>query len=270
MRVARLAIAVSLFAVFLLFGLCSLPASVHAQVITATLRGTVHGADDGAPMAEVEVTLVNEATGDTRTATTNAAGAFAFTNLQVGGPYHVTANFAGFKPAEEKGILLTAARTRDVDLGLRLQEEVIEVSGNAIARNTSNRTVVTAAEMDELPSVNRDPRDVVRRNPEVTVEGATRALSIGGANNRYNSITIDGIRQDDDFGLNPSGYPTRRSPIGLSAVQELAVDSSPFDVRYGKFLGGNVNIVTKSGTNEFKGTVFGTYASDALLGSKSG
>jgi hypothetical protein len=241
-----------------------------AQVITATLRGTVHGADDGTPMAEVEVTLVNEATGDTRTATTSASGAFAFTNLQVGGPYHLTASFAGFKPSEEKGILLTASRTRDVDLGMRLQEEVIEISGNAIPRNTSNKTVVTAAEIDELPSVNRDPRDVVRRNPEVTVEGGSRALSIGGANNRYNSITIDGIRQDDDFGLNASGYPTRRSPIGLSAVQELAVDSSPFDVRYGKFLGGSVNIVTKSGTNEFKGTVFGTYASDALLGSRSG
>ena len=270
MRVARLAIPISLFAVFLSIGLVSRPASVMAQVITATLRGTVHGADDGTPMAEVEVTLVNEATGDIRTATTNADGAFAFTNLQVGGPYHLTANFAGFKPSEEKGLILTASRTRDVDLGMRLQEEVIEVSGNAIARNTSNKTVVTAAEIDELPSVNRDPRDVVRRNPEVTVEGGARALSIGGANNRYNSITIDGIRQDDDFGLNASGYPTRRSPIGLSAVQELAVDSSSFDVRYGKFLGGNVNIVTKSGTNEFKGTVFGTYASDALLGSQSG
>ena len=103
MRVARLAIAVSLFAVFL----SSLPASVMAQVITATLRGTVHGADDGTPMAEVEVTLVNEATGDVRTATTNTGGAFAFTNLQVGGPYHVTANFAGFKSAEEKGLVLT-------------------------------------------------------------------------------------------------------------------------------------------------------------------
>lgn len=266
MRVARLAILASLSIAFL----CSLPASVSAQVTTSTLRGTVKGADDGATIAEVEVTLVNEATGETRTASTNNNGAFAFTNLQVGGPYHVTASFSGFKAAEQKAIFLTANRTRDVELALHLQEEVIEVSGNAIARNTSNRTVVTAAEIDELPSVNRDPRDLVRRNPEVTVEGATRALSIGGANSRYNSITIDGIREDDDFGLNASGYPTRRSPIALSAVQEISVDSSPFDVRYGKFLGGNVNIVTKSGTNEFKGTLVGTYSSDALLGSRSG
>lgn len=266
MRVARLAVVASLLTLFL----WSLPSQVWAQVTTSTVRGTVKGADDGAPVAEVEVTLVNEATGETRTATTSGDGAFAFTNLQVGGPYHVTATLAGFRPSEEKGIFLTANRTRDVALALHLQEEVIEVSGNAVARNTSNRTLVTAAEIDELPSVNRDPRDVVRRNPEVTVEGGTRALSIGGANNRYNSITIDGVREDDDFGLNASGYPTRRSPIALSAIQELTVDTSPFDVRYGKFLGGNVNIITKSGTNELKGTLFGTYSSDALLGSRSG
>lgn len=266
MRVARLAVAVSLFCVFL----CSLSATVYAQVTTAILRGTVTSADDGGTMAEVEVTLVNEATGETHTAATNSDGAFAFTNLQVGGPYHVTANLAGFQPAEEKGILLTANRTRDVALKLALKQEVIEVSSSAVVRNTSNRTTVSAAEIDQLPSVNRDPRDVVRRNPEVTVEGGSRALSVGGANTRYNSITVDGVRQDDDFGLTASGYPTRRSPISLSAVQEVAVDSSPFDVRYGKFLGGNVNIITKSGTNEFTGSLFGTYASDALLGSKSG
>jgi outer membrane receptor for ferrienterochelin and colicin len=125
---------------------------------------------------------------------------------------------------------------------------------------------VSAAEIDTLPSVGRDPRDVIRRNPEVSVEGSARTLSIGGANNRYNSITVDGTRQDDDFGLNASGYPTRRSPIGLSAVQELTVDTSPFDVHYGKFLGGNVNIVTKSGTNELKGTLIATYTSDSFLG----
>ena len=266
MRVARLAVVASVFSVLF----CWFAASALAQVTTATLRGTVKGADDGQAMAEVEVTLVNEANGDTRTVTTNPDGGFAFTNLQVGGPYHLTANFSGFKQVEEKGILLAANRTRDLQLALHLTEEVIQVESNALARNTSNRTLVGATEINDLPSVGRDPRDVVRRNPEVTVEGGSRALSIGGANSRYNSVTVDGIREDDDFGLNASGYPTRRSPIALSAIQELTVDTSPFDVRYGKFLGGNVNIITKSGTNEFKGSLVGTYSSDGLLGSESG
>ena len=246
-------------------------ALVSAQVTTATLRGTVKGADDGVAMAEAEVTLVDDATGATKSATTNSDGVFAFTNLQVGGPYHVTATVMGFKQSEEKDILLTANRTRDVDLRMHLQEEVIEVAGTVITRNTSNRTIVTAAEIDQLPSVGRDPRDLIRRNPEVSVEGSGRALIVGGANNRYNSMTVDGIRQDDDFGLNTTnGYPTRRSPISLSAIQELTVDTSPFDVRYGKFLGGNVNIVTKSGTNEFKGTLLGSYTSDSFQGNRFG
>src|SRR4051794_4800675 len=145
MRVARLAVVVSVFTAVLFV----LSATVQAQVTTSTLRGTVRGADDGQAMGEVEVTLVNEATGDTRTSTTNSDGVFVFTNLQVGGPYHVTANFSGFKSAEEKAILLSANRTRDVTLALHLQEEVIEVESNALARNSSNRTVVTAAEIDE-------------------------------------------------------------------------------------------------------------------------
>ena len=265
MRVARFALVASWIGLCL----CLLTSPVGAQVTTASLRGTVKSADDGQVMAEVEVTLVNEATGFSKSVTSNSDGGFVFNNLQVGGPYHVTATVVGFKSAEETGIFLTSNKTRDVSLGLRLQEEVIEVAGSSVTRNTSNRTVITAAEIDSLPSVSRDPRDLVRRNPEVSVEGKDKTLSIGGNNNRFNSVTIDGIRQDDDFGLNGSGYPTRRSPIALSAIQEIAVESSPFDVHYGKFLGGNVNIVTKSGTNDFKGSLVGTYSSDALLGNKS-
>jgi hypothetical protein len=229
----------------------------------------VKSVDDGAPMAEVQVVLVDESTGSVKTASTNIDGGFVFTNLQVGGPYHVIATVAGFKSAGEKVIFLSGNKTRDVTLGVHVQETVIEIAVTSIAHTTSNRTVVSAAEIDELPSVGRDPRDVVRRTPEVSVEGRDRTLSIGGQNTRYNSITVDGIREDDDFGLNTSGYPTRRSPIALAAIEELTVDSSPFDVHYGKFLGGNVDIVTRSGTNEFKGTLVGTYSSDSLLGARS-
>jgi outer membrane receptor for ferrienterochelin and colicin len=126
--------------------------------------------------------------------------------------------------------------------------------------------LITSAEINALPSVSRDPRDLVRRSPEAVVEGRDKAMSVGGANTRFNSVTVDGVRQDDDFGLNQSGYPTRRSPIALSAIEELSVETSPFDVRFGRFLGGNVNIVTKSGTNDFHGQIIGTYSSDTLLG----
>ncbi len=244
--------------------------NADAQLITGTLRGTVTSADDGASMAEAEVTLVHEPTGTEKTTTTNADGAFAFTGLRVGGPYHVTATFSGFKPVEVKGIVLSADKTVEVNLALHLQEEVIEVKGNAVPRATSGRQVITSAEIEQLPSIDRDPRDMVRRTPEVTVEGSSHVMSVGGMNPRFNSITIDGLRMDDDFGLNSSGYPTRRSPIPLSAIEELIVEQAPFDVRYDKFLGGNVNIITKSGTNELHGEVFGTYTSNGLIGHQTG
>lgn len=249
---------------------CWFGSIARAQVTTATMRGTVKSADDGAAMAEVQITLVHLPTGNIKTVMTNSDGAFAFSGLRVGGPYRVTAQLEGFKNAEQDGITLSAGKTRDLSLELHLQEEVIEVAGSSIPRATSERTVVTSAEIEALPSVSRDPRDLVRRAPDVTVEGSNHTMSVQGANPRFNSITVDGIRQDDDFGLNSNGYPTLRSPIALSAIEEMTLETAPFDVRYGKFMGGNVNIVTKSGTNEFKGELLGTYSSDALAGNHVG
>ncbi|MEO8840018.1 MAG: TonB-dependent receptor [Kofleriaceae bacterium] len=246
--------------------LCVVSSTAFAQVTTATIRGTVTSADDGTSMTEVEVTLIHIPTGNIKTTNTNSDGAFAFSGLRVGGPYRVTAAVDGYKSAQEDGVVLSAGKTRDVPLSLHLQEEVIEVAGNMVTRNTSSRTVVTSQEIEALPSVSRDPRDLVRRAPDVSVEGGSHTMSIQGANPRFNSVTVDGIRQDDDFGLNQNGYPTLRSPIALSAIEEMTVETAPFDVRYGKFMGGNVNIVTKSGTNEFKGELLGTYTSDALSG----
>jgi len=166
MRVANLVVSAALLTGAVV---AALPSPATAQVTTATLRGAVKGADDGVAMAGVEVTLVDESTGVVKTATTDSEGNFVFNNLQVGGPYHVTAQLTGFKPSEETNIFLSSNKVRDVALGMKLAEEVIEVSGTATVRAASNRTTVTAAEIAELPSVSRDPRDVVRRNPEVSV-----------------------------------------------------------------------------------------------------
>jgi outer membrane receptor for ferrienterochelin and colicin len=243
---------------------------VYAQVTTANIRGTVTASDDKAPMAFVEVTLVNEGTGGFKVTQTNEAGEYAFTGLDIGGPYRVTAVLEGFKPVEKRGIAVSAGKTRGVNLQLSLAEEIIEVSGSAVPQNTSNKTIITAQDIEQLPSISRDPRDLVRRTPEASVEGRDKTMSIGGMNTRFNSVTVDGIREDDDFGLNSSGYPTRRSPIGLSAIQEMTVESSPFDVRYSKFMGGNVNVVTKAGSNIWHGGFLTTYSSDALLGNQIG
>src|SRR5690606_26683498 len=81
-------------------------------------------------------------------------------------------------------------------------------------------------------------------------------LSIAGGNPRFNSITVDGIGQTDDFGLNFGGYPSQRPPVSLDAISQISVDSAPFTAKVGGFSGGLINVVTKSGTNEFHGSLF--------------
>src|SRR5262249_30337620 len=107
-----------------------------------------------------------------------------------------------------------------------------------------------------------------------TAPGATRegtGVSIAGQNNRFNNIQIDGGANNDLFGLSPNGTPggqARAKPLSVEAIQEFVVQVSPFDVRYGNFAGGLVNAITKSGTNEFHGSLFGYYQGRSLSNTK--
>lgn len=254
--------------IFLAFSLTA-PA-LWAQVNTSGIRGAVVGSD-GAPIAGAEVTLVHTPSGNTSTARTNSSGEFAFTGLRVGGPYQVVALAEGYSPQEIIDIFLSAGKNQRVPVRLQqIEGEEITIEGVApTPRNTSPRSVFDAQIIDSLPTIGRDPKDIARLTPEVYLDGDASAMSIGGNNNRFNSVTIDGIRQDDDFGLNANGYPSQRSPISIAAIEEIAVETTPFDVRYSRFVGGNVNIVTKSGTNEFHGQVLGAFANESLTGSQS-
>lgn len=242
--------------------LCVATPAAHAQTTTASLRGTIVD-NRGNPVADAQVTLRNVPTNQSREATTNSAGQFAFGNLKVGGPYTLTGHKTGMVAATSQGIFLKAGSNPATYLQLASAEK-IAIVGQRLNRKTG---LYDSRDIDNAPSIGRDIKDVVRLNPEAVLDG--NSLSVGGQNNRFNSITIDGIRQDDDFGLNSSGYPTRRSPISMEAIEEVSLTSSPFDVRYGSFLGGNINVVTKSGTNEFSGVGFMTYRDSGLTGKKS-
>jgi hypothetical protein len=125
-------------------------------------------------------------------------------------------------------------------------------------------------EVGNLPSISRDIKDVVRTDPKAWVDPTNSdALEIAGVNNRYNTITVDGVRQSDDFGLNNNGYPTQRSPLSVDAIEAVSVLSAPFSVEYSFFRGSTINMVTKSGTNEFKGSAFYYSGDDSLLGDRT-
>ena len=94
-------------------------------------------------------------------------------------------------------------------------------------------------------------------------------VSMAGQNFRFNSVTIDGVAQNDNFGLNKGASATSRAPISIDAIEAINVNIAPYDVTYGNFIGGNINIVTKSGTNEFHGSAFYLTTDDGFTGNKS-
>ncbi|MCG8371120.1 MAG: TonB-dependent receptor, partial [Proteobacteria bacterium] len=124
-------------------------------------------------------------------------------------------------------------------------------------------------EIQNAPAFDRDIKDVVRLDPRVYInEADVDNVQCLGANPRFNSTTVDGVKMNDNFGLNRSGYPTERMPFPYDAIQNVSIELSPYDVQYGGFTACNTNAVTRSGTNEFDGSVFVSYGDSDLQGDK--
>ncbi len=244
----------------------------QAQETTSQLSGFVVG-DDGQPVAGAKVTIVHVPSGTTSTATTNASGQFSATGLRVGGPYRVTAQAEGMQEAAVEDLYTRLSERTSVTL---VAQPITQLAGVEVT-GASERDVTIGAgsrygaqEVHELPSISRDIKDVVRIDPKAWVDPTNSdALEIAGVNNRYNSITVDGVRQSDDFGLNNNGYPTQRSPLSVDAIEAVSVLTAPFSVEYSFFRGSTINMVTKSGTNEFTGSAFYYKGDDSLLGDKT-
>src|SRR6202008_991196 len=139
------------------------------------------------------------------------------------------------------------------------------------------KTVLTRKEIQEVVSVNRDPRDLARRdilvmqdlNSGARIGVNSGGVSIGGSNPRYNRIAVDGVSAQDNFGLNQGGFTTARGPVNLDAVEQFAVATVPTDVENGDFVGGAVNLVLRSGGNKFHGVLFDNYLNDGMVGTQT-
>lgn len=245
------------------------PAS--AQVTTSDVRGVVLSAD-GSPVSDATVTVQNTGTGLSRTTTTGANGSFDVRNLQIGGPYTVTASVSGQQPTQIENIYLTLGDTTNLQLALTGASVAETVVVTATLANAAELAIGPAASFDQrtletAPAINRNLTDVLRIDPRIFVDesrGDVNAVQCGGKNSRFNSLTLDGVRMNDNFGLNSNGYPTERIPFSYDAIEQVAVELAPFDVQYGGFSACNINAVTKSGTNEFHGYGFFDYTDDGL------
>ncbi|MFQ5533368.1 MAG: TonB-dependent receptor domain-containing protein [Sphingomonadales bacterium] len=246
-----------------------------AQQTTSVINGSVV-TSVGQAVANARVVVVDSRTNQRRTFTTNSQGRFVARGLRVGGPYTVTLEgSADYESFSQENVFLELAETTPVFLVARAEGVVEEIVVTGRQSDTQIQmgagSLFGSDNINAQANVGRDFKNIIRQNPRVSIDLTnSNAVSIGGGNNRFNSLTIDGVRQNDDFGLNNSGLPTQRTPVSLDAIEQIGVEVAPFDVTFGSFQGGTINIVTKSGTNEFHGSGFFHFSNEGLTGNSTG
>ncbi|WP_246261419.1 TonB-dependent receptor [Alteromonas ponticola] len=249
-----------------------------AQETSSEIRGQVVDTS-GNPISGAVVEVIHTPTGTRKVLTTTESGIFQTSGLTVGGPYVVRLQDGSQYEAQTiDDLFLQLGRTASVSLTAAESQpeyEKISVTGQVAMSGAFKKgpsSEFTEGDINKTPSISRDIKSLLKRDSKIIVDPTADggpAMSIAGGNVRGNSLTVDGVKQNDDFGLNKNGYPGRRTPISLDAIEQLSVNIAPFDVTYGDFQGGNVNIVTKSGTNEFHGSAFYFRSDDSLIGDES-
>jgi len=239
----------------------------HANT-TSSIRGNVTG-PQGQAAAGTKVVITHIGSGTKKTVTVNEAGVFTAKGLRVGGPYQIVIDSDTFRDTTINDVFLSLGETYRVEQQLESQDiETIVVSGTPVIFNSgANNSYYNAEQIATAPSLNRDLKDVVRNNPLVVIQpGDAKEMTIAGSNPRMNSISIDGIPLNDDFGLNDNGYPTQRNPFPIDALDQVTVDVAPTHAKASGFTGGSVDAVFKSGTNEIHGNFFYETSSDSMAG----
>ena len=245
-------------------------AAVHAQQTSASLRGSITD-DSGVAADGASVTLIHIPTASVSTATTNDAGSFSLSNLRVGGPYRITIQQAGFEPQIIEDVFLQPGQQNPLRVTLRSQSQVdtVVVRGqriDSLSLDNGVGSVFSASELEAQPSLNRDFSDVLARDPLVSSNGGGE-LNIAGLSSKLNSLTVDGIAVQEEFGINSDGiFPSQRPPIDIDAIEAVSVSVADFSVLNSGFQGGLVNVVTKSGSNEFDGVLGYYFSDDTMVG----
>jgi outer membrane receptor protein involved in Fe transport len=195
---------------------------------------------------------------------TNGDGRYNIQGMRVGGPYTIRVSFVGYQDITKTGIVLALGETLRLDIPLSASATEL---GNVVvtgrpdpvinAGRTGAETNVSREQINQLPTLNRNLTDFTRLTPQASGGGSS---SFGGANNRYNNITIDGAVNNDVFGLATSGTPggqTSTNPIALDAIDQIQVVLAPYDVTLGNFTGAGVNAITRSGSNDISASIYG-------------
>ena len=250
--------------------LLTLSLTAVAQVTTSGINGIVTANNEEVIGATVSAKHVPS--GSVYRAVTNMNGRYTITGMRSGGPYEVEVSYIGYQTKKFTGIQLSLGQNTVVDVVLTEGSEMLqEVEIVASARNTmrSDRSgAVTNLNNDQMaavPTVGRSMTDIMKMTPQ---SSSASGMAIGGGNYRQSSITVDGAAFNNAFGLGSSPLPGGGTPISLDALDQMTISITPYDVRQSGFTGGGINAVTKSGTNEFKGSLYTYITSTSLKGNR--
>ncbi|WP_245964534.1 TonB-dependent receptor [Rufibacter immobilis] len=218
------------------------------------------------------VVATHTPTGTRYAVATGVDGRFTIPNMRVGGPYTVEVSYVGFQTQRTENIVLKLAEpfsfnTKLSQSGTELQEVVVTGTDSRSVLNAERSgsvTNISNQEIQALPTISRSINDFTRLTPQ------SNGTSIGGGNYRQNNITIDGSEFNNNFGIGTNLPGGSAQPISLDAIEEISVNVTPYDVRQSGFIGSAVNAVTRSGTNDFSGSVYTFFRNQNQQGSKVG
>ncbi|MFC1527343.1 carboxypeptidase regulatory-like domain-containing protein [Candidatus Neomarinimicrobiota bacterium] len=245
---------------------------IFAQgVTTSGLDGFVNDTDNN-PLVGANVVVVHEPSGTQYGTSVRDGGLYTIPNMRIGGPYTITASYIGYQAQEQNNIYLNLGQTHSVDFTLIV--EAIEMTGVEVqavqddvlnSDRTGAATFIGDLQIAQMPSIKRSTRDLTRLDPR-----SDGNFSFGGKNWLYNNISVDGSNFNNVFGLDdpaPGGQANAES-IPFDAVEQVQVSIASYKVTEGGYTGAGINTITKSGTNEFKGSLYTFLQNEKLVGNK--
>lgn len=241
-----------------------------AQVTTGSVRGIVTDSDNR-PLEGARITAIHLPSGTQYIGATRADGRFTIPGMRVGGPYQVAATMIGFARQSRDDIQVSLGASADLVFAMsavatQLSAVTVTSEGGELSTTrTGAATSVRREALEQLPTISRRLSDFTRLTPQAS------GNNFAGQDNRLNNITIDGAAFNNSFGL--GGQPGDRTgvaPISLDAVEAVQVNIAPFDVRQGGFVGAAINTVTRSGTNEFQGSLYYNVRDQDYVGRNAG
>ncbi len=244
-------------------------AGMWAQVTTSSMSGKISSLS-GEDLIGATVVATHVPTGTQYGTTTNINGVFQIGNMRVGGPYKVEVSYIGFETEVIEDIFLALGTGANVDVvlmetGMDLGEVVVSGRMDDVfnSRRSGAATSINTETINALPTISRSINDFTRLTPQSV------GNSFAGTNSRFNNYTIDGNIYNNNFGLGNDQF-AGGNPVSLDAIDQVSVNLAPYDVRLSGFTGASVNAVTRSGSNNFEGSVYYFMQNDQMQGNKAG